>query len=100
MPKPAGLRKAPCIVSGAPQRCCGYSNALQDTVAIPQAKGQAECYDYLFEAAVRLRQLGVDISRPPPPPPVGLANGAASAALLESTLCNLMRETVCVMGLI
>lgn len=25
-----------------------------------QAKTQAECYDYLFEAAVRLRQLGMD----------------------------------------
>lgn len=29
-----------------------------------QAKTQAECYEYLFEAAVRLRQLGLDASRP------------------------------------
>jgi ribulose-5-phosphate 4-epimerase/fuculose-1-phosphate aldolase len=25
-----------------------------------QAKTQAECYDYLFEAAVKLKQLGCD----------------------------------------
>ena len=25
-----------------------------------EAKTQAECYDYLFEAAVRMRQLGID----------------------------------------
>jgi methylthioribulose-1-phosphate dehydratase len=29
-----------------------------------QAKTQAECYDYLFNAAVRLRQLGIDPSKP------------------------------------
>jgi methylthioribulose-1-phosphate dehydratase len=30
-----------------------------------QAKTHAECYDYLFDAAVRMRQLGVDPSVPP-----------------------------------
>lgn len=30
-----------------------------------EAKTQAECYDYLFEAAVRMRQLGIDPSAPP-----------------------------------
>ncbi len=30
-----------------------------------KAKTQAECYDYLFEASVRMRQLGVDPSRRP-----------------------------------
>lgn len=30
-----------------------------------QAKTQAECYDYLFDAAVRMRQLGVDPSLGP-----------------------------------
>lgn len=30
-----------------------------------EAKTQAECYDYLFEAAVRMRQLGVDPSAAP-----------------------------------
>ncbi|MEO0322744.1 MAG: methylthioribulose 1-phosphate dehydratase [Myxococcota bacterium] len=30
-----------------------------------QAKTQAECYDYLFEAAVKMRQLGVDPSKRP-----------------------------------
>lgn len=29
------------------------------------AKTHAECYHYVFEAAVRLRSLGVDVSRPP-----------------------------------
>jgi methylthioribulose 1-phosphate dehydratase / enolase-phosphatase E1 len=43
-----------------------------------QAKTQAECYDYLFDAAVRMRQLGIDASRPPAP--LLAANGAAAAA--------------------
>ena len=30
-----------------------------------EAKRHAECYDYLFEAAVKMRQLGVDASVPP-----------------------------------
>jgi methylthioribulose-1-phosphate dehydratase len=30
-----------------------------------QAKNHAECYDYLFGAAVRMRQLGLDPARPP-----------------------------------
>ena len=49
-----------------------------------QAKGQAECYEYIFEAALRMRDLGIDASRPPPPPPlpppVPLTNGHASAS--------------------
>ena len=32
-----------------------------------QAKTHAECYDYLFDAAVRMRQIGVDPARPPQP---------------------------------
>ena len=46
-----------------------------------QAKTQAECYDYLFEAAVKMRQLGLDAARPPPPPqlPASTGNGTASA---------------------
>lgn len=32
-----------------------------------QAKTHAECYDYLFEAAVRMRQLGIDPSAAPAP---------------------------------
>ncbi|MGF1468685.1 MAG: methylthioribulose 1-phosphate dehydratase [Sandaracinaceae bacterium] len=31
-----------------------------------EAKTQAECYDYLFEAAVRMRQLGLDPAARPP----------------------------------
>ncbi len=30
-----------------------------------EAKRHAECYDYLFEAAVKMRQLGVDAALPP-----------------------------------
>ena len=30
-----------------------------------QAKTHAECYDYLFEAAVKMKQLGFDPSLPP-----------------------------------
>jgi ribulose-5-phosphate 4-epimerase/fuculose-1-phosphate aldolase len=45
-----------------------------------QAKTQAECYDYLFEAAVRMRQLGIDASQPPAPliADGGAANGHAA----------------------
>ena len=31
-----------------------------------EAKTQAECYDYLFEAAVRLKELGIDAATKPP----------------------------------
>lgn len=45
-----------------------------------QAKTQAECYDYLFEAALRMKSLGVDASLPQAPAPLhnGLANGHAT----------------------
>jgi methylthioribulose 1-phosphate dehydratase/enolase-phosphatase E1 len=32
-----------------------------------QAKTQAECYDYLFEAAVKMAQLGINAALPPAP---------------------------------
>ena len=38
-----------------------------------EAKTQSECYDYLFESALRMRHLGVDASVPPPP--AALTNG-------------------------
>lgn len=40
------------------------------------AKTQAECYDYLFEAALRMAGLGIDAARASAPPP--LANGHAA----------------------
>lgn len=43
-----------------------------------QAKTQAECYDYLFEAAMRMRSLGMNASMPPAPGP--LQNGHAHAS--------------------
>lgn len=44
---------------------------------------QAECYEYLFEAAVRMRQLGMDASRPPAPLvlPHPTANGTANGTV-------------------
>ncbi|GIL73814.1 hypothetical protein Vretimale_5328 [Volvox reticuliferus] len=43
-----------------------------------QAKTQAECYDYLFEAAVRMNAMGLDYRRPPAPI---FANGNRAAAV-------------------
>ncbi len=40
-----------------------------------QAKTQAECYDYLFEAVLRIRSIGINASLPPTPTP--LQNGHA-----------------------
>ncbi len=46
-----------------------------------QAKTQAECYDYLFGAAVKMAQLGIDASRAPAPlGAAAAANGAANGA--------------------
>ena len=44
-----------------------HAQAPSDTLALcgGQAKTQAECYDYLFDAAIRMRQLGYDASKPP-----------------------------------
>jgi methylthioribulose 1-phosphate dehydratase/enolase-phosphatase E1 len=39
------------------------------------AKSQAESYDYLFECAVRLRSLGIDVAKPSPVVPQPLTNG-------------------------
>lgn len=53
-----------------------------------EAKTQSECYDYLFESALRMRQLGVDASVPPPPPAL-TANGAAvNGAAANGTAVN------------
>eukprot|EP00208_Stichococcus_sp_RCC1054_P005924 CAMPEP_0206145728 /NCGR_PEP_ID=MMETSP1473-20131121/28286_1 /ASSEMBLY_ACC=CAM_ASM_001109 /TAXON_ID=1461547 /ORGANISM="Stichococcus sp, Strain RCC1054" /LENGTH=486 /DNA_ID=CAMNT_0053542035 /DNA_START=242 /DNA_END=1705 /DNA_ORIENTATION=- len=55
------------------------------------AKTQAECYDYLFESAIKLRQLGIDTSVAPmhtsPPQAYGHAatNGAEPAAKRAKT---------------
>ena len=50
-----------------------------------QAKTQAECYEYLFEAAVRLKALGVDASVAPSKSIAnGVLNGHAAAGKLPS----------------
>ena len=46
------------------------------------AKTQAECYEYLFSAAVKLRNLGVDVSKPPQQLSQPLENGLSSTALV------------------
>ncbi|CAL5225286.1 g8085 [Coccomyxa viridis] len=45
-----------------------------------QAKTQAECYDYLFEAALRMKSLGINALLPQAPAPLhkGLTNGHAT----------------------
>ena len=40
-----------------------------------QAKTQAECYDYLFEAAIKLKSLGIDASKPSANAPASVTNG-------------------------
>lgn len=45
-----------------------------------QAKTQAECYDYLFDAAVRMAALGIDASRPPAPLPLPAADAEGEEA--------------------
>mmetsp|Transcript_28725 Transcript_28725/g.73056 ORF Transcript_28725/g.73056 Transcript_28725/m.73056 type:complete len:502 (-) Transcript_28725:369-1874(-) len=42
------------------------------------AKTQAECYDYLFQAAVEMRRLGLDHARAPAPAALPAPNGAAN----------------------
>lgn len=51
------------------------------------AKTQAECYDYLFEAAVKMSQLGIKASLPPAPLITnGTADGKrpAAAAVMQA----------------
>lgn len=50
-----------------------------------QAKTQAECYDYLFEAAVKMRGLGLDHTRPPAPV---MADTAAAAVTANGAVAN------------
>ena len=42
-----------------------------------QAKTQAECYDYLFESAVKMKALGIDVSKPATSAPAVAVNGKA-----------------------
>jgi len=44
-----------------------------------QAKTQFECYDYLFEAAVRMHGLGIDAKSAPAPAPIANGNGSVAA---------------------
>ena len=52
-----------------------------------EAKTQFECYDYLFEAAVKMRQLGMDAGRAPSG--FGPANGHNSS---EQRPCPALRQ--------
>jgi hypothetical protein len=60
--------------------------AWMQTSKRPCDAPQAECYDYLFECAIKLRSLGIDTSKPSPvmPQPVTgeqQANGHAGMHL-------------------
>lgn len=50
-----------------------------------QAKTQAECYDYLFEAALRMKSLGMSASLPQAPMPLqnGLANSHGAQSVFQ-----------------
>ncbi|KAK9825411.1 hypothetical protein WJX81_002858 [Elliptochloris bilobata] len=70
------------------------------------AKTQAECYDYLFEAAVRMAALGISPSHAPGPPLLadghaGLANGtpAVKKARLEQAKGAATRPTAIVLDI-
>ena len=52
-------------VHGMKLNCACHAQARH--LKLWQAKTQAECYDYLFEAAIKMRQIGLDASMPPPP---------------------------------
>jgi len=43
------------------------------------AKTQFECYEYLFEAAVRMHGLGIDAKSAPAPAPISNGNGSVAA---------------------
>lgn len=53
-----------------------------------QAKTQFECYDYIFEAAVRMKQLGMDASAAPAPPAVENGHHAEPAAKRAKKVAN------------
>jgi len=55
-----------------------------------QAKTQAECYEYLFEAAVKLKGIGIDVSQAPPrgPAEIGKHRSAISLDLLSRSHCE------------
>lgn len=54
-----------------------------------QAKTQAECYDYLFEAALKMKAVGVDASQPATRAPAAVANGVAQNGHAHGTSpCN------------
>lgn len=47
--------------------CCGCAGVYVWGKDWIHAKTQAECYDYLFEAAVKMAQLGINAALPPTP---------------------------------
>lgn len=44
-----------------------------------QAKTQSECYDYLFECAIRMQAMGIDAAKPAPQTLANIANGQPAA---------------------
>ena len=51
-----------------------------------QAKTQAECYDYLFEAAVKMKAMGVDATQPSNKAPAAQANVAVRNGHAHGTI--------------
>ena len=50
-----------------------------------QAKTQAECYDYLFEAALKMRAIGIDASQPSAAGPASVQNGTLQNGHAQGT---------------
>ena len=63
-----------------------------------QAKTQAECYDYLFEAAVRMSQMGIKASQAPAGLHAPQANGAANGIAHNGAGSGLLSLFSCYLG--
>ena len=50
-----------------------------------QAKTQSECYDYLFECALKMKAMGIDAAKPAPQTLGSVANGQPTAVSSAGT---------------